>query len=105
VTAVEFLVFGLATWRASSLLVNEDGPWKVFFRLRKLAGIQHDEDGKPLMIPDRFLAGILSCVWCCSMWTATGWLLFWMGFPDAAKTIATALAFSAVAIGMERWVR
>lgn len=101
----EFLLFGLATWRISSLLVHEDGPWKAFRRLREWAGIQHDEAGEILMIPDGFFAGVLSCVWCCSMWAAAGWVGLWMVVPGAAEVAATVLALSAAAIGMERAVR
>jgi hypothetical protein len=97
-TPFEFLVFGLATWRVASLLVHEEGPWKVFLRLRKWAGIQHDEQGQALMIPDGFLAGILSCVWCCSMWVAAGWTILFFAFGEFALIGATVFGMSAVAV-------
>jgi hypothetical protein len=47
----------LATWRVTSLLVNEPGPYRVFARLRE--GQRDNEVGKAL-----------ECVWCTSVWVA-----------------------------------
>lgn len=102
---VELIVFGLATWRIASLLVNEDGPWFMFYRLRERVGIGHDAQRRILTIPDRFLAQVLSCVWCCSIWVGFGWLGFWWLFPEVVLKLATAFSFSAVAIMIEKWVR
>lgn len=95
---VPLLILGLATWRVCSMLVREAGPWKIFQRIRELAGITHDEDGNVLMIPDRFFALLLSCTWCASMWVGTGWLIFFLLSPEIAIKIATAFSLSAVAI-------
>ena len=102
---MEFFVFGLATWRVASLLVHEEGPWKVFFRLRVWAGIVHGPQGEIAMIPDRFLAGVLSCVWCCSLWVALGWSAFWLVSPVGSVWCAGVFAMSAAAIGMEKVIR
>ena len=104
-TPFEFLIFGLATWRVASLLVHEKGPWKVFLWLRKRAGIVHDESGQALMIPDGFLAGVLSCVWCCSMWVAAGWTILFFVFGEFAVIGAMVFGMSAVAVMVERMVR
>ena len=74
-TLVEFVIFGLSTWRVSSLLVDEAGPFRIFVKLREMAGIQHDADDIPSMIPDGFFAGIFTCVWCCSVWSGLFWTL------------------------------
>jgi hypothetical protein len=97
-TLITFLVLGLATWRIASLLVNEAGPFHVFTKIRKLVGIQHDSDEKILMVPDRFLAGVLSCVWCCSMYVGFFWLIAWLAFPLPAFWVACVFALSALAI-------
>lgn len=66
----------LATWRLTSLIVNEDGPFKVFARLHNWANIYSPN----------FLAGLLDCVWCTSVWVGTGvavivlspvWFVLW----------------------------
>ncbi|MBU1777991.1 MAG: DUF1360 domain-containing protein [Gammaproteobacteria bacterium] len=104
-TPFEFLILSLATWRTASLLVHEDGPWMVFRRLRERAGIVHDEQGEAAMIPDGFLAGVLSCVWCSSMWTAAGWMaLFWVS-PTWTMAVAGVFALSAGAVVVERVAR
>lgn len=91
------LIFGLATWRLASLLVNEAGPGFMFLKLRERAGITHI-GGEKLIIPDGFLPGLLSCIWCSSLWVGVGWaLLYWL-FPDAAPLIAAPFAFSTVAV-------
>ena len=57
----------LATWRLSSLLVNEDGPFRMFDRLRRRVGVYlTDEIGTPLS----FLGRLLGCIWCASVWVA-----------------------------------
>lgn len=96
------ILFGLATWRLSSLAVRERGPWDLFVRMRALAGISHDELGKPVEIPDNVLAGILSCVWCSSVWIAAFWAMFYPG--TWIEKIAAAFSISAVAIVIDRWM-
>ena len=93
---LDFIILGLATWRLSSLLVNEKGPFDMFVAIRKLAGIEHDKFGDPYMIPENFFSGVLSCIWCASLWTGTFWMLvykllpFWevFAYPFALSAIA-----------------
>lgn len=90
-------LLALATWRMTSLLVNEPGPFGIFKRLRELAGIQHDENGEIYMIPDNLLSGILSCVWCCSVWVGGIFVLMDVLIPWADYVFLW-LAISALAI-------
>jgi len=101
----KLILFGLATWRVASLLVHEDGPWRLFRRLREWAGIRHDEKGEALVIPDGFLAGVLSCVWCCSMWVAAGWMVLFLAFGELAVIGAMVFGMSAVAVMVEKYAR
>ena len=62
----------LASWRLASLLVNEDGPWAVFSRLRYWAGIRKvpvktGEQTDILVVGSSSLAQGLTCVWCISV--------------------------------------
>ena len=80
-TFTYFLIYCLATWRISSLLVREDGPFFIFRKLRELTGIEHDEDGNIELLPENLWAGLLSCVWCTSVWVAFVWVIFWYLAP------------------------
>lgn len=89
---IALLIYSLATWRIASLLVCEDGPADVFKRLRQA------------VCRNAFLSGLLSCVWCCSVWVGAGWMLAdWLA-PAVAFRLAVALSFSAVAIMIQRWM-
>lgn len=95
---LEVLLLSLATWRMASLLVNEEGPFRVFERIREWVGIRGPE------VPDRFLAGVLSCVWCCSLWVGAGWTILFYLFPNIVGWLAFPFALSAVAIGVDRFL-
>ena len=98
------VVYTMATWRVASLLVNEAGPWGVFQWLRERAGIEHDFSGEKTIIPDRFLAGLFSCVWCASLWAAAGWMIFDWFLPLLAVRVALVFALSAGAIWFQKRV-
>lgn len=95
---IHLLILSLATWRLSSLIVNEKGPFGVFLSARKLAGIIHDEDGKPLQVPERFFAELVSCIWCTSVWIGMFWAAFYFLSPTLAVAIALPFCLSAMAI-------
>lgn len=103
ITWIELVIFGLATWRVSSLIVDEDGPFDIFLRIRKLAGIVHDENGKPLMIPERFFSKLLSCVWCASVWVGFFWTAVCCLFPEVAYLLALPFVLSAVAVFLNKY--
>lgn len=101
-TAVEFLILALATFRVSSLFVKETGPGRLFLKLREGFGIVHDQDDKILIVPETFLAGIFSCVWCFSIWAGAFWGIFYHFSPDITLGAATIFALSAAAILTEK---
>lgn len=103
-TLTHFLILSLATWRMASLLTQEYGPWDMFKRLRESVGIEHDEDGNVEMVPESFLAGALSCVWCCSVWVAFGLTLCWLILPETTLILAIPFAIAAGAVVVERSV-
>lgn len=92
------LIFGLATWRISSLLVNEAGPGNVFLKLRNLFGFSHDKSKNKAIIPDGFFGELFSCIWCCSLWVGLGWTGIYSFFPILALVLAAPFAFSTVAV-------
>lgn len=74
---MDFIIIGLAAWRLSSLLVDEDGPWQVFLRVREKMNVE-------------------GCLWCLSIWigivlTGIYWYSpqsLWLSWPFALSTVA-----------------
>lgn len=86
------------------MLVAEQGPGNIFLRLRALTGIIHDDAKQVAVVPDGFLPGIFSCVWCCSVWVGAFWMLFDLLSPFWSLRLATAFAFSAAAILIQNFI-
>lgn len=98
--ALEVVVLALATWRLTSLLVWEDGPFEMFARLRHLLGVRYDETS--LAYGTNWFAKGVVCPACASVWFGTLWgvaYLLW----HPTWYIALPLALSAGAIALERW--
>lgn len=104
-SAFEFAILSLATWRCASLIVHEEGPGNIFYRLREMVGIQHDDQNEIMVVPDRFLAKLLSCVWCASVWIGFAWMIAQTLLPTVTMFAGGAFALSAVAIWVERSIR
>lgn len=77
ISIIHLLILALATWRLSSLLVDEDGLFSMFEKLRTWVGVRYTkgETGElEQVVPDdlsairRTVAGWLTCRWCCSLW-------------------------------------
>lgn len=56
----------LITWRVSSLLVNESGPYDVFTQIRNASGVSVDEYSR--CIGKTEVSRALCCLWCTSLW-------------------------------------
>lgn len=104
-TITNLIIYGMATWRVARLFVSEEGPFHIFRRIREWAGIEHDTDGNPLIVPLHFFAQLLSCVWCSSMWAGFGWTAFWLISPEISLKFAVPFALSTLALMIERYLR
>lgn len=80
----------LATWRLSTLLAHDDGPWDVIARLRRWLG-----DGQ--------WGRMLDCFHCVSLWVAAP--LAWAVGRDALEQWLAWPALSGAACLLERWHR
>lgn len=63
----------LATWRLTSLLHYEEGPFKVFERFRdKIGAFQERTHETPIGLRYLGIGNLVSCFWCLSVWVAGG---------------------------------
>ncbi len=99
---MDYLILGLATWRLTSLLVNERGPWDILERLRYLSGMRYDRDSMPYATTN--LSEVLSCVWCLSVWVGIAFGLFYWLNSSLAVLISLPLALSTTAVIVDRLV-
>lgn len=82
---MNLLILILACFRITFLLVVEDGPYRIFDRLREFAGVYQ--------LPPKPLAGqILECPYCTSLWVAFACCLFF-GYNEAI-TVYVLLPFA-----------
>lgn len=100
-----YMIIGLACWRATSLIVEEDGPWDILANLRHLIGVRYDEWSESYGL--NVVASALTCVWCASIWVGfilslcmrAGFVLFMSSNPvSLILSIFDTLVVSAVAI-------
>jgi len=87
VTTLDFVVACLATWRVSSLLVREEGPYALLARVRRSLGTTA-------------IGRALECFYCTSLWVAAP-IAWWLTGPTRAWAIVW-LAVSGAAILAER---
>lgn len=66
--AVWFVVLSLASWRITSLLVNEGGPFDIFARFRGFIGVYYDEYSN--VHGKNVFAKAFTCVWCLGFWVS-----------------------------------
>ena len=100
---MNYLILALATWRISSLLANEDGPYNIFERLRNCVGVYYDDysnaQGK------NELAKMLICGWCSSVWIGLVLTIGYWLLGDVVVWLVLPLALSAAAIIIDEWRR
>ena len=97
---LELVILALATWRLTSLLVWEDGPFEFFARLRHGLGVRYDEANNAY--GTNWLANGIVCPACASVWFGIAWGTAYMLWHPTWM-IALPFALSAGAIVVERW--
>lgn len=99
---MDFILLGLATWRLASLLVQEDGPWDMFARLRSKLGVRFNERSEA--VGTSFLSDLVLCMWCTSVWVGGAMAFLFVTAGSLATILSLPLALSAVAILLNRMV-
>lgn len=98
-TSLLVAVLILATWRVSSLLAREEGPFDLLLKLRFRLGVRYDERSVPYGTTS-IAKGVL-CIWCNSVWVGVGWTILASISQTLAFVIALPFALSAAAILLE----
>lgn len=101
---IEVILIALAATRLSWLLVKEDGPWDAFIHLRALGGVPKDGVGPSLGLVRKFTAGVLSCTWCCSLWTCTGLWLLTEYVDDRPVQVLSIAALAILVLEVIKWL-
>lgn len=102
VRPVDLLLLGLATWRLTSLLVQEDGPWEFLARFRHWLGVRFDERSKPFGL--NTLAALFTCMWCASVWVGLAMAVAYLTVGRITLLMALPLSLSAMALLLNRMV-
>lgn len=90
------LLLALAVWRVTSLLVQEDGPYDVFAKLRRFIGVYYDEYS--VKRGKNVVASAMTCVWCFSVWIALLFVLLFGETTSIAVFFVDWMSVSAIAI-------
>lgn len=96
-----YLVYGMACWRLTSLLIREEGPYNSFGIIREWVGIIHDSDRKPMGYPETLLGKLFECSWCLSVWIAGALVLGYIFLPTISFYFALWLSLSTITILIE----
>lgn len=98
---LDVLVLILATWRMASLLVEEDGPFEIFPKLRHALGVRYDENS--ISYGTNWFAKGLRCEHCVSVWLGFFWAIAYIVWKDCVL-VALPFALSAGAIVIQTFV-
>tara|TARA_R110002167_G_scaffold89203_1_gene240643 strand:- start:17016 stop:17333 length:318 start_codon:yes stop_codon:yes gene_type:complete len=91
------VILGLACWRISNLLMYEEGPFNLIFKLRSAIGVidAYGDDESTWTV---FISKLMSCMFCFSIWVG---LLISLGFGFG---LITGLAISSISIAFEKYL-
>lgn len=98
---IEIVVLALATWRLTSLLVWEDGPFEIFAKLRYRLGVRYDEQS--IAYGTNWFAKGVVCPACASVWFGFLWAIAYWIYPHT-WWVALSFALSTGAIVLEKWI-
>ena len=92
-----FVILSLATWRFTSLISSESGPYAILERMRHKLGVRQDSQGE---YGETEIAKGILCKWCSSVWWGIGFsaLAVIAGLCPPMLSTPYALGLSASAI-------
>ncbi|MFG0252979.1 MAG: DUF1360 domain-containing protein [Phycisphaerales bacterium JB038] len=99
---ITLLVLALATWRVSRILVEEDGPYDLFARLRNWLGVVDGDEGRYAEWVDTYhrytVAELFSCIYCMSVWVGIFYAVLYAVSPVVSLWAGLPFALSAMAL-------
>lgn len=100
---VTVILLGLATWRITSLLSDEDGPGLIFEKMRRKIGIDYD-DNTGQRYGKNVIAKQVMCVWCLSLYVGAVWVILYLNMPEIIKIVTMPFAFSTITVWIDKRV-
>ena len=97
-----YVLYALAIWRVSSMLVQEEGPGDIFVKLRHKVGVQHDMHNRAY--GESFISKLFTCVVCMSVWISTFFVIGDKIQGGLMRSASIPLALSTGAIIINRWI-
>jgi len=95
-----FILLGIATYRLSFLLADEDGPWEIIERFRYFIGVRYDDTS--MRYGTNVFANGIICSFCNSVWIGIGLTVLWFLSPEILFIVALPFALSGFAVFMGR---
>ena len=99
--ALHLIILALATWRLSSFLTAEEGPYNILSKLRAKVGVRYSGE---IVVAHGELAKLFSCTWCLSVWIGAIASVAYYYLREPIVWIALPLALSAAAIIVGKFV-
>ena len=100
---MDYLILAFATWRLASLFVGEEGPYRIFVRLRAWVGVRYNGETFQQYATNMISEGF-TCIWCMSVWVGTILSIAYYLLPVVVVWLCLPLAISAGAICINKWV-
>lgn len=76
-TLLDLIIFALAVFRISELIVIDHGPFDIFFELRSWANQSEMDNGIK-----RNISNVITCVHCTGLWTSVFVIIGFYYFPS-----------------------
>ena len=101
---LDFVILSLAVYRLSVFFIYDDGPFDVFQRLRERVGILYYDNGDVIEESYKGFAGLLSCIYCLSVWWSLLLVLLYWFFPSYVTILSMPFALGGAVMIIERLV-
>lgn len=80
-TLLDILTASVATWRFTHMVLTENGPFRVFRRIRERFGVVYAQDDEHQIVSFKY--EVLTCPWCMSVWVGMVVTLLQFSSPKA----------------------